>query len=247
MLMQSSRGRHPRPTRLVLACMAALPLWSAQTASAQDDAASRTLPQVQVTGETDAPEALPPTQSTTVIDATTIERKQAATIFDVVKDAPGVSVDGGPRATGMKFNIRGFRGNEDVLFKIDGGIKGFEKYRFGSGVFIEPELIKSVTIERGPSLLTGSGAIGGAVIATTKSAADLLAPGQRIGAMLKLGYDSNNHGRMGMVTVYGRPTETSDLLVSTVKRESSDFRLANGQRFPATAEDLGSSLIKFST
>jgi hemoglobin/transferrin/lactoferrin receptor protein len=209
------------------------------------------LPAVQVRASPLKNSPLAPDTTTTVIDDKAIERKQSSTIFDVVKDTPGVAVDGGPRATGMKFNVRGFRGNEDVLFKIDGGVKGFEKYRFGSGVFIEPELIKSITVERGPSLLTGSGAIGGAVIATTKNAFDLLEPGQRVGGLLKLSYDDNNDGWMRMATAFARPTDDSGLVVSLVRRTTNDFRLGNdrithGERFPASAENSESSLIKYS-
>lgn len=212
--------------------------------------ASNTLPPVRVSAPSLKTPSLAPDSTTTVIDDKAIERKQSSTIFDVVKDAPGVSVDGGPRATGMKFNVRGFRGNEDVLFKIDGAVKGFEKYRFGSGVFIEPELIKSVTVERGPSLLTGSGAIGGAVIATTKDAFDLLERGQRFGGLVKASYNDNNHGWMRMATAFARPTENSGLVVSLIRRTSDDFRLGNdhithGERFPASAEDSESSFIKY--
>lgn len=223
---------------------------TATTVNGDEAPADRTLPAVQVRAAPLKAPPLAPDTTTTVIDDKAIERKQSSTIFDAVKDTPGVSVDGGPRATGMKFNVRGFRGNEDVLFKIDGGVKGFEKYRFGSGVFIEPELIKSITVERGPSLLTGSGAIGGAVIATTKSAFDLLEPGQRIGGLLKLSHNDNNNGWMRMATAFARPTEDSGLVVSLIRRTSDDFRLGNdkvthGERFPASAEDSESSLIKY--
>jgi hemoglobin/transferrin/lactoferrin receptor protein len=217
---------------------------------AQGGDTDNTLPPVRVSAPSLKTTTLPPDSTTTVIDDKVIERKQSSTIFDVVKDAPGVSVDGGPRATGMKFNVRGFRGNEDVLFKIDDAVKGFEKYRFGSGVFIEPELIKSVTVERGPSLLTGAGAIGGAVIATTKDAFDLLESGQRIGGLLKTSYNDNNHGWMRMATAFARPTANSGLVVSLIRRTSDDFRLGNddithGERFPASAENSESSFIKY--
>ena len=207
-------------------------------------AAAESLPSVQVTADRVPAIALPATESTTVLDAPALERKQPATVFDAVKDTPGVSVDGGPRATGMRFNIRGFRGNEDVAFKIDGAVKGFEKYRFGAGVFIEPELIRSITIERGPSLTTGSGAIGGAVLVTTKSAADFLRPGERVGGLLKLGYNYNSNERLRMLAAFARPTARSDLLVTQVERSSRDFRLAGGERFPASATDLTGTLIK---
>lgn len=208
-------------------------------------AADATLPAVTVSGER-PPEGrrLSTGAPATTIDAAEIEQRQPATIFDVVKTVPGVSVDGGPRATGMKFNVRGFRGNEDVLFKIDGAVKGFEKYRFGSGVFIEPELIKSVTVERSPSVLTGAGAVGGAVLATTKTAADLLRPGQRAGGLLKFGFDGNSHERLWMGAAYGRPTDQSDLLVSLTRRDSGDIKLASGRRMRATANSINGSLLK---
>lgn len=202
---------------------------------------------VLVSGERDAVVQLPPTTSTTIIGAEVIEREQARTIFDVVRNAAGVAVDGGPRATGMRFNIRGFRNNDDVVFKIDGGIKGFEKYRFGSGVFIEPELIRSITIERGPSAQAGSGAIGGAITVTTKSAVDLLAPEQRFGVLAKAGYDFNNDENLVMLAGYGRPTPDSDLLVAWVRRDGDDFTLANGLPLAASATRVDGTLIKLVT
>ncbi|MFT3802093.1 MAG: TonB-dependent receptor [Burkholderiaceae bacterium] len=227
------------------AAAAQSPSDDADAAAKADDDRRSALPAVRVEAPREPALVLPPTESTTVIEAAQIERKQAVTIFDVVKDTPGVSVDGGPRASGMKFNIRGFRGNEDVLFKIDGAVKGFEKYRFGSGVFIEPELIRSITIERGPSVLTGAGAIGGAVIATTKTAADFLRPGERVGGLLKAGYTDNNRERLRMLTAFARPTQRSDLLVSVVRRDSTDIKLADGSRLAATANQTEGSLLKF--
>ncbi|MDY0746398.1 TonB-dependent receptor plug domain-containing protein [Paucibacter sp. R3-3] len=233
--------RHALPAALFSIVLAA------SLARADDSAPSSSpdeLSKVIVNGQRERVPEQPATEATTVIDATTIERRQAATIFDAVQDVPGVSADGGPRATGMKFNIRGFRNNDDVLFKIDGGVKGFEKYRFGSGVFIEPELIKSITVERGPSIVSGSGAVGGTIAATTKSAADFLRPGERAGGLVKLGYNDNNNERLTMLTVFGRPTDRIDLLASTVRREAGDFKLANGSRFPASASDTQGSLLK---
>jgi hemoglobin/transferrin/lactoferrin receptor protein len=189
---------------------------------------------------------LPPDRPVTVINAAAIERRQASTIFDVLKDVPGVAADGGPRASGMKFNLRGFSDNEDVLFKIDGAVKGFEKYRFGSGVFIEPELLKALQVERGPSVTAGSGALGGTVSATTKSAADFLKPGQQFGSEMKYGYNWNSHERMRMLTVYGRPNGYFDLIASISRRDSDDFRLPDGDRLDLTASASESRFVKAS-
>jgi hemoglobin/transferrin/lactoferrin receptor protein len=217
-----------------------------QDASRDEDVT--TLPEVEVRDKRElrrAPDVeLPSDRPVTTITAEAIERRQADTIFDLLRDTPGVGVNGGPRASGMKFNLRGFSDNEDVLFKIDGAVKGFEKYRFGSGVFIEPELLKAVEVERGPSVKSGSGALGGTVSATTKSAADYLAPGQRIGSTLKYGYNANNAERLRMLTVYGRPSGYLDLVASIALRDSDDIRLPDRSRLSLTATHSESRFAK---
>ncbi|MFT4102959.1 MAG: TonB-dependent receptor plug domain-containing protein [Burkholderiaceae bacterium] len=136
-----------------------------------EDSPRPALAPVEVTASSEqAPDVeIPPDNSNTVLNRNEMERRQADNIFELVRDAPGVMVEGGPRASGMRFNIRGFSDNEDVVFKIDGAAKGFEKYRFGSGVFIEPELLKALEIQRGRHRIataTGSGSAEGSEILT---------------------------------------------------------------------------------
>ncbi|WP_439536618.1 TonB-dependent receptor domain-containing protein [Methyloversatilis sp.] len=226
------------------------PLPGAQDVSEAIDTDTTVLPEVEVTDERELQRPveieLPPDRPVTVINAAAIERRQASTIFDILKDIPGVAVDGGPRASGMKFNLRGFSDNEDVLFKVDGAVKGFEKYRFGSGVFLEPELLKALQVERGPSVTAGSGALGGTVSATTRSASDFLKPGQTFGSEVKYGYNWNSRERLRMVTLYGRPNAHLDLIVSVARRDSDDFRLPDGDRLDLTATSSESRFIKAS-
>lgn len=238
-----------------LCAFVCLACFATSAAGAQDvreaiDTGTTVLPEVEVTDERDLQRPveieLPPDRPVTVINAAAIERRQASTIFDILKDIPGVAVDGGPRASGMKFNLRGFSDNEDVLFKVDGAVKGFEKYRFGSGVFIEPELLKALQVERGPSVTAGSGALGGTVSATTKSAADFLKPGQTFGSEVKYGYNWNSHERLRMVTLYGRPNAHLDLIVSVARRDSDDFRLPDGEPLELTATASESRFVKAS-
>jgi hemoglobin/transferrin/lactoferrin receptor protein len=188
-------------------------------------------------------EVLPPDRAETTLDKAQVERRMSDNLFDLLRDVPGVGMDGGPRASGMKFSLRGFDENEDVLFKIDGAVKGFEKYRFGSGVFIEPELIRAVVVERGPSVLSGSGALGGTISATTKSAIDLLRPGRSIGALAKAGYNDNTRERLRMGAVYGRPGPF-DLLAALTRRDGDDIRLPEGGRLPLSATHSESLLLK---
>jgi hemoglobin/transferrin/lactoferrin receptor protein len=179
----------------------------------------------------------------TVIDEEQLQRFQPNSIFDAVQGVPGVSVNGGPRSSGMKFNIRGYSDSEDVLIKVDGATKGFEKYRFG-GVFLEPDLLEQVEITRGPSLLEGSGALGGTVSARTRDAADLLLPGRRFGARARAAYNSNNNETLGSLTLFGRPSARVDLLGSVVRRSSNDITLPDGSALQYSAIDTRSALIK---
>ncbi|WP_173050518.1 TonB-dependent receptor domain-containing protein [Nitrospira sp. KM1] len=201
---------------------------------------------VEVTGRYEGFE-VDPTRSRTTVTAKELERRQADNVFTVLQDVPGVAVDGGPLASGMKFNIRGFSDNEDVLMKIDGAMRNFEKYRFGSGVFVEPELLKAVEVTRGPAgALQGSGAIGGVVEMRTKDAADFLRPGERVGARLKSGWSTNNEELMGSASAYGVAFDSIDLLASGTWRDSGDITTASGTKLQNTRANRLSGLGKVS-
>jgi hemoglobin/transferrin/lactoferrin receptor protein len=186
-----------------------------------------------------APRASP----VTVRDRTDIERLQPDSVFDLVRDIPGVSINGGPRSTGMSFNIRGFSDNEDILVEVDGIPRSFEKYRFGSGIFIEPELLQRLSVERSPSLARGSGALGGTVSATTRDPGDLLADDRNLGGFIKSGYSTNNDERLLAASVAGRVGEFG-LLGSWTIRNSNDQRLPDGSRLDNSESDGSGGLAK---
>jgi hemoglobin/transferrin/lactoferrin receptor protein len=198
---------------------------------------------VRVEAARDSAVTFDPAQSTTVVGLEQLEARQPESIFEAVRDVPGVSVNGGPRASGMSFNIRGYSDTEDVRIRLDGVTKQFEKYRFG-GTFIDPEMLKQIEVRRGPQIASGSGALGGTVLATTKDAADLLVPGRRAGASAKLSYATNNQEWLGSVSVYGRPTVDSDLLVNLLTRESNDYELPDGRTYPFSSVNTDSGLLK---
>lgn len=183
--------------------------------------------------------------SANVIGIEALQRSQSQDVFDVLRDVPGVSVEGGPRTSGKVFSIRGFSSNEDVLVQVDGVSQNFEKYRYGSGVDIEPELLKEVTVYRGGTAITqGSGYIGGMIRMETKDASDFLAPGERFGAYAKSGFRTNNDGQAYSATLYGRPAAFADTLFSVTKRQTQDYELPDGSRFEDSAESQLSALGK---
>lgn len=181
----------------------------------------------------------------TTITSEQLQRGQFSNIFDAVRSAPGVSINGGPRPSGMTFSIRGYADNEDVMVKVDGVPKGFEKYRMG-GTFIEPELLKSIEIQRGPQISSGSGSLGGTIIATTKNAEDFLKPGQKYGGKVKFGYGNNSDEYSRSYMLYARPEERVDILYNYSNRQANNITLGDHTKLQNSAIESVSHLLKFS-
>lgn len=230
------------------AALAAGPSW-AQSESAQKPQEAgdegTVLKEVEVKGDRTVvpPPPFDARQSVTTRDAEDLRRGQPASIFEALKDIPNVVANGGPRASGMNFSIRGFSDTEDVLIKLDGVPKSFEKYRFG-GTFIEPDLLKLIEVQRGPQIQSGSGSLGGTISAATKDAADLLDPGERFGARLKLGRADNNNEDLRSFVAYARPTPWFDVVVNSLRRESGDIKLSDGSRLALSSAATKSNLAK---
>ena len=187
-----------------------------------------------------------------------IDRYQSNNIPSLLQTLPGVSQGGSLKPGGQTINIRGFGDAEDVPLTVDGATKsGFERYQQGT-VFIEPELIKSIEVEKGPnSPFTGNGGFGGTVNMTTKDAPDLLKDGRNSGAMLKYGYSSNDHEQVYSSAVYGRTDDGRfDALAYLTQRDGDDMKVAaklpnennqypiNPQRLPNSAQNVDGKLFK---
>lgn len=180
----------------------------------------------------------------TTFDLEAIQNLQPSSVFDVLSKVPGVDLTGGPRSNGIAINIRGFSDNEDVLVIVDGAVKNFEKYRFGS-VMPEPELLRELTVSRGPaSVLQGSGAIGGVIEMQTRNASDFLEGSDRLGGFTKFGYANNDNELLFVGSLYGRPSETTDVLVSFTKRDSDNLELSTGEELSNSAASPEALLAK---
>lgn len=183
--------------------------------------------------------------SASLIDIESISKAQAADVFDILRNEAGISVVGGARTSGKSISIRGFSDNEDVLIQIDGISQNFEKYRYGSGIDIDPELLKEIAVFRGgSSVAQGSGYLGGVVKMETKDASDFLSPGQTYGVDLKTGYSTNNDGQVYALTTYAAPVDNLDVLASVTKRQTNDYELPDGTRFAQSDEAQVSGLGK---
>ncbi|CDZ27884.1 Outer membrane heme receptor ShuA [Neorhizobium galegae bv. officinalis] len=178
----------------------------------------------------------------------TIERAQASSIPELLKKTPGVSMGGGVRIQGQSISIRGFSRQSDTRILLDGAPKNFEKYDQGT-IFVEPELLKRVEIEKGAtSVRYGNGGFGGTVKMETKDAADMLKPSQSWGAWGKTAYQSANQEFLETGALYGRSDFgtpiTYDGLLSLTWRKSDDMRIGGGEHYLYSDSELASGMVK---
>ncbi|MFL4555855.1 TonB-dependent hemoglobin/transferrin/lactoferrin family receptor [Yersinia kristensenii] len=166
----------------------------------------------------------------TVIDASLPQQQTATTAADMLKNIPGVSITGVGRTNGQNVNIRGYD-QYGVLVLIDGIRQGIKGSHF-NGTFLDPALIKKVSVIRSPSTsLFGSGAMGGVIAYQTVDAADLLTGEQKLG--LRIGhYSASAYRSQGLaMSVFGR-TEHLDGIIALSKRMVGNIRQSNGYDAP---------------
>lgn len=179
-----------------------------------------------------------------VVDRERILDFNPSAIQDVFQAIPGAQFDSGPRRSGDAPIIRGLTGNGVLIF-LDGARQSFVSGHDGR-FFVDPELVKSVEVVRGPSsALYGSGALGGVIATRTITADDFLGEGENFGVRLNAGFQSvNDEFRLG-VTGVGKTADGSlDLVTHLTYRNSGDIRLGSGNVLPAD-DEITSSMIKF--
>ncbi len=194
-----------------------------------------------VTTQRPATDSFNPPGTITVIDASLPQKQTATSAAEMLQNIPGVSVTGAGRANGQNVSIRGYD-QYGVLVLMDGIRQGISGTNI-NGTFIDPALIKQVSVIRSPSTsLFGSGAMGGVIAFQTVDAADLLAEDQDLGFRVS-SYSASAYQSLGAaVSVFGR-TDNLDGLIALSKRKVGDIRQSNGYDAP-NDEDVNNLLLK---
>ncbi|MCY3701639.1 MAG: TonB-dependent receptor [Rhodospirillales bacterium] len=181
-----------------------------------------------------------------VVRRNDIRMGQGSSPDDILSFVPNVEFTSGPRRTGETPSIRGLEG-ADVIVLFDGARQNFGSTHDGR-FFIDPSLLDSVEVLRGPaSSLYGSGATGGVIEFRTVNAADLLEQGQNAGAAVSVGYQDVNSESRGTFTVYGRAGHGLDVIGSVTKRDSGAITLGDGSELGDTDDDIIAALAKAGT
>jgi hemoglobin/transferrin/lactoferrin receptor protein len=180
--------------------------------------------------------------SVTELNSAAIEKAQAASLPQLLAKTPGVNAGGGVRLDGQTITIRGFARQSDVRIMLDGAPKNFEKYDQGT-VFIEPELLKRVEVQKGAtSVRYGNGGFGGTILLDSKTAKDMLREGESWGFWGKTGYQTANRQFTETGTIYGKSDfggpVTYDGLFSTTWRRSDNMRIGGGEVYQFSDSEL---------
>jgi len=142
----------------------------------------------------DAPYQTP--GSTAYISEEKIQQLRGVAPGDIFKGTPGVVASGKNNGAKLDVNIRGMQGQSRVKVTIDGTQQSTTTWRGYQGVdervYIDPDLIGGVGIEKGPSGgAQGAGTTGGVVSIRTLNASDIVEEGKTYGVRLRASTSDN--------------------------------------------------------
>lgn len=107
-----------------------------------------------------------------VVTRADLDTLAPSSVSDALRDVAGLDFAGGPRRTGETPSLRGLSG-QNVLILLDGARQSFSSAHDGR-FFLDPDLIGTVEVVKGPaSALYGSGAVGGVLAFESVNASDL--------------------------------------------------------------------------
>ncbi|WP_292406880.1 TonB-dependent hemoglobin/transferrin/lactoferrin family receptor [Mesorhizobium sp.] len=195
------------------------------------------------TGET----AIDSLASVSHVDQEQLERRMATTPNEMLLGVPGVAVQADARRVSSSINIRGLQDFGRVAVIVDGARQNFQRSDHGtqSTFYIDPELIKSVDVIRGPVANTyGSGAIGGVVLFETKDAEDFLRDGETWAASATGRYETNGEGWTTSAAGAYRFNKNWDVLGNIVYRDYDNYKDGGGDTVNGTGFDVLSGLLK---
>ena len=234
---------------LSLFSAASLPL----TLAAQETAPTVKLDEIVLKPATTADAATTGTAPITTVTADEIARSQAATLNDVLRDAPAVITTARGNALRALPNIRGFGGTPHMAsdpstqVAVDGVSTGGSRvYQNATDMLIDPALLKSVSVLTGPlaSMEYGSGIAGGTVAMETVNGADLT--GDQTGVRFRqlLGASSNGDGWLTSSTLAWQPSRSVDFLVNYTRRAQDEQKDGAGTTINSPGFNVPAYLLK---
>ncbi|WP_373416385.1 TonB-dependent hemoglobin/transferrin/lactoferrin family receptor [Pseudomonas sp. ABC1] len=166
-------------------------------------------------------------RSVSVIDREQLERRPARHAADMLEQTTGVYSAVSQQDPALSVNIRGIQDYGRVNMNIDGMRQNFQKSGHGQRngtMYIDPELLSGVTVNKGPSSgVGGAGAEGGITTFSTYDAREFLEPGKEIGGRLSAtsGDNGTHFIGSGMLAI---GNDLGDILLGASERHLGNYQ-----------------------
>lgn len=176
-------------------------------------------------------------RSVAVIDRQQIDSRPPRHAADMLEETSGVYTAVSQRDPGLSVNIRGVQDYGRVNMNIDGMRQNFSVngHQQRNGVmFIDPELISSVEIDKGTSAgMGGAGVLGGIASFNTVDAREFLGEGKEFGGRVRAGHGIGELGNgtyFNGSALFAFGNELGDVLLGVSERHFGDYRAGTNDK-----------------
>jgi hemoglobin/transferrin/lactoferrin receptor protein len=176
-----------------------------------------------------------------------LDQTSSGKISSVLAPMPGVSTEENADDPATAINIRGLQDFGRVAVTIDGARQNFQRsgHNANGMFYFEPEMMKQVTVTRGPvANVYGSGAIGGVVSFETIDALSFLREDENFAGQEKLRYSLNGDGIMSSTILAGRLGEYGGVLGNFVYRDIGAYEDGGGNEIYNSGREIVAGLVK---
>jgi len=182
-----------------------------------------------------------------VVTSVELERFQPNRLSDALNAVPGLNVQEDADDPSSVINVRGLQDFGRVNVMIEGARQNFQRSGHGGNgqVYLEPSLIKSADVTRGPvATVYGSGAIGGVVNFNLIDPSDFIHEDETWALSEGVTFDSNREGILTTTTLAAQPIEQFGVLGSFSVRSDGNYTDGSGDTVPFTSKDVVAGLVK---
>lgn len=171
-----------------------------------------------------------------------IVNRQPVDLKQLFQSEPSIVTAGGSTAS-QKFYVHGIDQSK-LNITVDGARQKNNVWHHNGNLGLDPMFLKAVDINDGVAPADhGPGTLGGSARFETVDAMDLLREGQKLGALVSFGYDTNSMTYTGTGAAYGA-TDGFEYLTTLTRAEGQDYDDGSGFTELGTAADLWNGLGK---
>lgn len=170
------------------------------------------------------------------INAEEVKAFRGSSNASIFNGVPGLQVNNIRNEAGaLDIGIRGIQGEGRVPIVIDGGIQSTQTFRGYQGssdrTYIDMDLVKKVTVDKGASFKTNViGATGGVIEMTTIDAKDIILSGNKFGVYVKGSLVNNNKQPSNIVAVEQQQYYIVQNTINETQFNSGNATLAAGYK-----------------